>query len=258
MYVRGCLWKKYPALCVLAILSSLFHKKEKTWQTYSVILLHSEEECWGMRRWWLKEEEQEESQFMWIPCAVSKNVQEEENIESHPILPPVFVITNSLCAVLGVWVGKQCFPAESQRYSSGGSEKGALKRGGLGGIQARVAFSFKQCVGRPSGAHRHAIPSPTDIILHQPHRGDAGGVRRGGTTDWTEELFRLRRDKDWWGGVTREMWAQLQLVKQCRWDCYFSNSNPMVLILIANSRQGDELISDCFYLYLPRTGSLTG
>lgn len=76
---------------------------------------------------------------------------------------------------LGVRVGKQCFPAEPLHYSSGGSEKGALKRGGMGGIQARVAFSFQQCVGRPSGAHRHAIPSPTDIILRQPHRDDAGG-----------------------------------------------------------------------------------
>lgn len=31
-----------------------------------------------------------------------------------------------------------------------------------------MAFSFKLCVGRPPGADRHAIPSPTDIILYQP------------------------------------------------------------------------------------------
>lgn len=35
-------------------------------------------------------------------------------------------------------------------------------------------------VGRPSGAHRHGISSPTDIITHQPHRGNADGCGGGG------------------------------------------------------------------------------
>lgn len=44
----------------------------------------------------------------------------------------------------------------------------------------RESLSFKQCVGRPSGAQRHTIPSSSDIIIHQQQRGDTDGWRKRG------------------------------------------------------------------------------
>lgn len=57
-----------------------------------------------------------------------------------------------------------------------------------------MAFSFKECVGRPSGAHRHAIPSPTDIIIYS--RTEAAQTGEEGKVKLTEQ-----RNFSDWGGV---------------------------------------------------------
>lgn len=64
-------------------------------------------------------------------------------------------------------------------------------------FRSRVAFPVQHCVGRPRRAHRHAIPSPTDIILQQAgtQRGKTDAEDRGGGGR-TERLFKLRRKKE--------------------------------------------------------------
>ncbi len=152
------------------------------------------EDCWQMKRWWRLGRD---------PIACGSHVPDESvRTSKHRITPsspplPVFVVTIPLCAFVGVCEReKQCCPAAPEHYSGCGGEKGAWKEEGWVAFRPVWSFPSKQCVGRPSEAHRHAIPSPTDIMLHQQHRGDAVGWQGRGEEDWTEELFRLRRDKD--------------------------------------------------------------
>lgn len=97
----------------------------------------------------------------------------------------------SLCVCGRVSDEKQCCPTGTEHYSRGGSKRAPWKEEGWVVFRPVWLFSFKQCVGRHSEAHRHAIPSPTDIILHQSQRGNADGWGGRGEGDWTEELFRL-------------------------------------------------------------------
>lgn len=107
------------------------------------------------------------------------------NIELHPVLP--------LWSLLRTWVFVRLCWCVSERNNAVPHRprttlevglKRALekKRAGLYSRLWRlcVSLSLKQCVGRPSGAHRHTIPSSSDIIIHQQQRGDTDGWRKGG------------------------------------------------------------------------------
>lgn len=111
----------------------------------------------------------------------------------------------SACLFVCLWVcewEKQCRPVPQSPSTTvvvwGGGRKGAWKEV----VFKLMSFSFNQWVRRPSGAHRHAIPSPTDIIIRQPLRGSADGWGGRGAAARTQELFTLRRDKD--GGGRRK------------------------------------------------------
>lgn len=105
-----------------------------------------------------------------------------------------------------------------------GVKRGPWKEEGGMDVRASVAFSFQQCVGRTMEAHRHAVPSLTGIKIHHLQ---CSRVRRerwgeGEGEGWTEDRFRLRRDK-YGTGIVKEMWANLPVTQQCKWDlCNFS------------------------------------
>lgn len=72
--------------------------------------------------------------------------------------------------------------------------KGALEKRRAGWYSDSVwPFRPEQCVGRPRGAHRHAIPSPLDLISEQTLR--TGGRRTHRATFQTEEKERGGRRK---------------------------------------------------------------
>lgn len=150
------------------------------------------------------------SSCMWILCAwwVHQNKHNEggEPNKNHTrSSPQVFVVIRPLCVFVCERERETLLSCKARALQCWCGWKGCLKRGGLGGIQACVSFSFKQCVGRPSVAHRHAIPSPTDNIIHQPHRGNADGWGGRGEAGWTEELFRVSGDKDGGGRCKGDM-----------------------------------------------------
>ena len=86
----------------------------------------------------------------------------------------------SLCFSGCVREEKQYCPTEAQHYNGEESERGAWKEEGLVVFRPVCLFP-SDCVGRPSEAHRHAIPSPTNIVVHQSFRGNTDG--RGGRAE---------------------------------------------------------------------------
>lgn len=125
--------------------------------------------------------------------------------ESHPEIPIIFVHTIGLCALVGVWVRRNNGVPQSKSTSAvqRGEWKGCEERGGLGGIQVYVAFPFKGYVGRPSEQNRHAITSPTNIVLHQLHTDNADG---GAGREHREGNCKQKNFSDWGGGV-EERWS---------------------------------------------------
>lgn len=152
-------------------------------------------------------------------CRICQNKHmREENTELHPRLcsPPP-------SAPLWVCEGdKQCCPAEPEHYSGVRSEMGAWKEEGWVVFRSRVAFPVQQCVGRPRRAHRHAIPSPTDIILQQ------AGTQRGQGRHWGQRGRRSHREtfqtEEKEGGGCRKVWASQQYEPD---TCHFSNPTKL-------------------------------
>lgn len=167
---------------------------------------------------------------MWIPCACRVRQNKHMEGRKHRITPcpppPKSLLSPALFVCLWVceWE-KQCYPTEPGHYSNGGSEKGCLKRGGLDGIQACVAFSSSSNnVWEDPVGHRHAIPSPIDISIHQPDRRNADGQGGWGERDWTEELFRLRRDtygeRALWRRCATDLTIQTHVISQTQTQWY--------------------------------------
>lgn len=101
---------------------------------------------------------------------------------------PAFVLTITLCAFVGVWAKTN----NAVPHSLGAIVQSERKhgKGRVGWYSDCMAFSFKLCVGRPPGADRHAIPSPTDIILYQPteamQMSEEGGVGKTEQRNFSE------------------------------------------------------------------------
>lgn len=87
--------------------------------------------------------------------------------------------------------------------------KGLVEKRRAGAFSGPCGLLVKECVGRPSGAHRHAIPSPTDIII-------SGCTEAGQTGEEREVKESEQRNFSDWGlkmaeGVVKEMQAHLSL-----------------------------------------------
>lgn len=160
----------------------------------SWILLHLEEECWGMKRWWRRKgrKNMRGAGCMWIPCVWWARQNEHmrgENTELHPILPPASLCYHrpSLCVCGCVSERNNAVPQSPSTIVVVGGWKGCLKRGGLGGIQARVAFFLPTVCGktlwgtqtRHSFTHRHYTTPAAPRQCRRVRREGWGRVNRG-------------------------------------------------------------------------------
>lgn len=147
-----------------------------------------------MRRWWLKEEEQEESQFMWIPCAVSTNVQGKENIESHPILPQSLL---SSTLFVRFWVcewGNNAFPQSPSTIVVEGVKRALWKEEGWVVFRPVWPFPSNSVWEDPQGHTDTPFLHPQTLYCtsrtEAMQEGEEGGVKQ------TEQ-----RNFSDWGGI---------------------------------------------------------
>lgn len=147
-----------------------------------------------------------------------------------------------LC-VVGVWVRETMLSCRARALQWLWGVKRVLEKRRAGCYSGLCVLFLETVCGKTLWGTQTAIPSPTDIIIHQPHRGNADGRGGGGGLKQTEQ----RNFSDWGGikmeeGVVRETWAHSHWPNNTN-ETAISQTQTMVPIPAARTEEGQTLTS---------------